>query len=106
MKHGFNSPASAPRRPSRAAAEALAIDGLTFLAAEPERLDRFMTLCGLSPVNLRTAAGSPGFLSAVLDHLAQDERLLLGFAEQSNCDPKLILLARDCLDPPAEEASP
>ena len=106
MKHGLNSPAAAPRRPSRAAAEALAIGGLTFLAADPERLDRFMALCGLSPANLRSAAGSPGFLAAVLDHLAQDDRLLLAFAEQAACDPRLVLLSRDRLDPPAEEALP
>jgi hypothetical protein len=87
---------------SREAAEALAIEALGFLAAEPERLDRFMTLCGLSPDTLRTAASSPGFLGAVLNHLTQDDALLIAFAETAGCDPKLILTARNCLDPPAE----
>ena len=106
MKHGHNPPGRAPGRPSREAAEALAIEGLTFLAADPERLGRFMALCGLSPENLRAAAGDPGFLAGVLAHLAQDEALLLSFAETAGCDPRHILLARDCLDPPAEEAWP
>jgi hypothetical protein len=65
-----------------------------------------MTLCGLSPESLRAAAESPGFLAAVLNHLAQDEALLLAFAENAACDPKRILLARDCLDPPADGAPP
>jgi hypothetical protein len=107
MKQSSISPqASASGRLSREAAEALAIDALSFLAAAPERLDRFMALCGLSPENLRSAAASPGFLTAVLDHLTQDDSLLLAFAEQAACDPKLILLARNCLDPPAEDAAP
>jgi hypothetical protein len=105
MKHRSISPqASASGRLSQEAAEALAIDALTFLAAAPERLDRFMALCGLSPGNLRSAASSPGFLAAVLDHIAQEDALLLAFAENAGCDPKSILLARDCLDPPAEDA--
>jgi hypothetical protein len=107
MKHGrISPPASESGGLSREAAEALAIDALTFLAAAPERLDRFMALCGLSPGNLREAAGSSGFLAAVLDHLAQDDSLLLAFAEKAACDPKFILLARNCLDPPAEDTFP
>jgi Protein of unknown function (DUF3572) len=106
MKHRSFSPAGAPGSPSREAAEALAVAALGFLAAAPERLDRFMALCGLSPENLRAAASSSGFLAAVLTHLAQDESLLLAFAESEACDPKLILSARNCLDPPAEDAFP
>lgn len=84
----------------------MAIEALSFLAAAPERLDRFMALGGLSPGNLREAAKSPGFLAAVLDHLAQDDSLLLAFAEMATCNPKFILLARNCLDPPAEDTFP
>ena len=61
-------------------AETMAIAALGFLAAEPERLARFLALSGLGPHNLRQAATSPGFLAAVLDHLAADERLLVAFA--------------------------
>ncbi len=91
---------------SSEAAEALAIQALGFLAAVPERLDRFMALCGLSPDNLRAAASSPGFLGAVLNHLTQDDPLLLAFADAAGCDPKLVLRARDCLDPPEEDSWP
>ncbi len=104
MKHGGNlSKTAAAQRLSQEAAEALAIDALTFLAAAPERFERFMALCGLSPENLRAAAASPGFLAAVMNHLAQDESLLLSFAEAHHCDAKLILQARNCLDPPTDD---
>jgi hypothetical protein len=86
----------------REAAEALAIEALGFLAASPERLERFMTLSGLSPENLRGAASSSGFLAGILNHLAQDDELLVAFATQAACDPNQILLARNCLDPPAD----
>ncbi len=97
MKTGGN-PVSG--RLSRDAAETLAIQALSFLAATPEQLERFMTLCGLSPENLRAAAADPGFLVAVLDHLARDESLLLNFAESVRCEPGLVIMARNCLDPP------
>jgi hypothetical protein len=78
-------------------AESLAIDALGFLAAEPERLSRFLDLSGLGPHNLRQAATSPGFLAAVLDHLAADERLLLAFAAAQGIEPGVVAGARDRL---------
>lgn len=98
-----------PSRPksaqlTREAAEAIAIDVLTFIAAEPARLDRFMTLSGLTADGLRAAAAEPGFFAGVLDHLAADETLLLAFAANAGKDPTVIARARDCLSPPAEGA--
>jgi len=101
-QRGISSGTSISGRISREAAETLAIQALGFLAGEPERLERFMSLSGLSPENLRAAASSPGFLAAVLDHLALDDSLLLAFAETAGCDPALIIAAKNCLDPPAE----
>jgi hypothetical protein len=91
---------SGPGRLTPEAAETLAIQALSFLAADAERLERFMSLSGLSPENLRAAAADPGFLVAVLDHLARDEALLVTFAESVRCEPSLVIMARNCLDPP------
>ncbi|ACB94853.1 DUF3572 domain-containing protein [Beijerinckia indica] len=85
-------------------AEILAIAALTFLAAEPERLERFVALSGLTPENLRAAAATPGFLAAVLDHLCSDELLLLAFAANGEHDPAMIEEARTILSPPPTEA--
>jgi hypothetical protein len=87
-------------------AETVAIDALGFLAAEPERLARFLALSGLGPHNLRQAAVSPGFLAAVLDHLAADEPLLLAFAAAQGISPAAVIRARDTLSGPAMESSP
>ncbi len=46
---------------TKAAAESIAIEALTFLAGNPARLDRFLALSGLGWDTLRVAAGEPGF---------------------------------------------
>jgi len=101
MKDGGISPGkSSPGGLTLEQAEALAIEVLRFLASDIDRLGGFLAQSGLSPENLRAAAGSPGFLAAVLSYLMQDDTLLLGFAEQSGRDPRQITIARDRLDPP------
>jgi len=69
------------------AAEALAIQALTFIAGDGERLGRFLAATGIGPAEIRAAAREPGFLVGVLDHLAGDERLLTAFAAEAGIDP-------------------
>ena len=69
------------------AAEGLAIQALTFIAGDGERLGRFLATTGIGPAQIRAAAQEPGFLTGVLDYLAGDERLLSGFAAETGCDP-------------------
>ncbi len=77
--------------------ESIAISALGFLAAEESRLERFLALSGLGPHNLRQAAADPGFLVAVLDHIAADERLLVAFAVQEGLAPAAVVRARESL---------
>ncbi len=81
-----------------------AIAALGFLAADPERLERFLALSGLGPHNLRRAAADPSFVGAVLDYLVADERLLVAFAREQGWDPAEVVRARDALGgpPPSE----
>jgi Protein of unknown function (DUF3572) len=72
------------------AAEAIALQGLAFLAEEPARLQRFVTVTGLEPDELRARADTPELLSAVLEHLAGDESLLLVFAAGRGIAPEAI----------------
>jgi hypothetical protein len=95
------SPAKQPQL-SKAAAETIAIEVLTFLAGNPARLDRFLALSGLGRDNMRTAAGEPGFLAAILDYLASEESLLLACAADTGHAPATIAKARGILSPPAE----
>ena len=68
-------------------ATALCADALTFLAADPERLSRFLAVTGLGAGNLREAAAQPGFGTGVLAYLADDEPLLVAFAERQGTAP-------------------
>ena len=81
----------------REAAESLAIQALTYLAGEPERLGRFLALSGLGPEQVRLAATEPGFLAGVLEYLGSDESLLLAFAEHARVDPGEIARAQAAL---------
>ncbi|MHB2165944.1 DUF3572 domain-containing protein [Alsobacter sp. R-9] len=82
------------RGAGQAESEAIAVEALGFLASDAERLDRFLALTGLSPETIRAAAGTPGFLAAVLDHLAQDESLLVAFAANAGRNPQAVLDAQ------------
>jgi len=81
-----------------------AIAALGFLAADEERLERFLALSGLGPHNLRKAAADPAFLGAVLDYVVGDEPLLLAFAGNSGLRPTDVARARETLAgaPPLE----
>ena len=93
------------RRPevTRELAESVAIQALTFIAEEPERLERFLAVTGIEAQSLRDAAREPNFLLGVLDHLAGDERLLSDFAAARELEPEFVIRARDLLAgaPPA-----
>ncbi len=81
-------------------AESIAISALGFLAADGPRLGRFLALTGIGPAELRAAASTPGLQAAVLDHLLNDESMLLVFTAENGIDPQRIgyahaLLARE-----------
>ena len=78
-------------------AEILALEGLEWLAGEPEAISRFMVQSGIDPATLRDAADSPGMGVAVLDFLLGNEDLLLRFCEGAAIAPKALHLARHCL---------
>jgi len=69
------------------AAEALAIQALTFIAAEPERLGRFLAMTGIGPAEIRAASREPGFMLGVLEFLGGDEAMLAAFAAECGFDP-------------------
>jgi hypothetical protein len=68
----------------------LAIQSLNFIAAEPERLGRFLAISGIGPADIRAAAREPGFLAGVLDFVVADERLLKAFSEECGVAPREV----------------
>jgi len=75
-------------------AEITALKALGFLAADPERISRFMDLSGLDPDAIRASAGEPAFLGGLLDYLLADDSLLLIFAQEQDLNPERIAQLR------------
>lgn len=71
-------------------ADAIALQGLAFLAEDEARMARFLAITGMDPAGLRDRVGTPELNRAVLEHLAGDESLLLVFAATSGVDPERI----------------
>jgi hypothetical protein len=71
-------------------AQAIALEGIAFLAEEPVRLRRFLDLTGLRPCGLRNQIATPALQCAALEHIAADESLLLAFTANRAIDPAAI----------------
>lgn len=84
-------------RINRAEAEVIALKALGFLASDPDRLGRFLTLSGVDLADIATVAESPEFLAGLLNHLLQDESLLLTFTAEQEMDPRVPALAAEAL---------
>jgi Protein of unknown function (DUF3572) len=82
----------APRSPDHnsdlEAAETIGLEAMAVVTEDGVRLHRFLSSTGLSPEQLRVEASAPQTLQAVLEHLAEDEALLLVFAATPDVRPK------------------
>jgi hypothetical protein len=78
-------------------AENIAIQALSFIAGDGERLGRFLAITGIGPTDIRSAAAEPGFLAGVLDYLAADERLLKEFTSDAGLAPDDVARAHVAL---------
>ena len=65
----------------------LAVQALSYLAQDGERLGRFLAVSGIGPESLRAAAQETRFLAGVLDYVAGDEQLLVDFAKNVGVTP-------------------
>jgi Protein of unknown function (DUF3572) len=84
----------------REAAEIVAVQALSFIAGEPERLGLFLAESGIGPETLRTAAADPHFLGSVLDFVLRDDATVRAFAAVSQLHPTNIAAARQALSDP------
>jgi Protein of unknown function (DUF3572) len=84
----------------------LAVQALAFIAEEPERLSRFLDMTGIPVEQIRAAAGEPGFLAGLLEHMLGDESLLLAFADRVGMDPSDIVRAHSALASDKERNPP
>lgn len=75
-------------------AETVAIQALGWIAADEDRLARFMALSGLSVDELRVRAAEAEFLGGVLDFVLENEALLVEFAGEAGLKPEAVLRLR------------
>jgi hypothetical protein len=78
-------------------AEITALQALGFLAADEDRLARFLAASGIDAASLRDQAGSRDLAVAVLDFMLSDETLLLEFCDHDSIDPRNMLRMRHIL---------
>jgi Protein of unknown function (DUF3572) len=90
-------PGKADPQARQEAAADLAVAALAYLAGDPEHLERFLALTGISPGDIRTAARAPDFLAGVLDYVAGDEPLLRAVAAHADVAPEELDKARQLL---------
>ena len=87
----------------REVAEIVAVQALSFIAGEPERLGLFLAESGIGPETLRTAATDPQFLASVLDFVMRDDATVEAFAAVSQLHPTNIAAAHQALNDPQWE---
>jgi hypothetical protein len=87
----------------REVAEIVAVQALSFIASEPERLGLFLAESGIGPETLRNAAADPRFLASVLDFIMRDDATVKAFASVSQLHPTNIAAAHQALNDPQWE---
>ena len=92
-----------PVQNPREVAEIVAIQALSFVAGDPERLGKFLAETGIGPDTLRKSAADPKFLASVLDFVLSDDATVKAFARASELHPTNIMAARDVLGDPKWE---
>jgi len=90
-------------RNPREIAEIVAIQALSFVAGDADRLGLFLAETGLGPDTLRSASTDPQFLAGVLDFVLRDDATVQAFATVSQLDPTNIAAARQVLGDPQWE---
>ena len=86
-----------PVHNAREVAEIVAVQALSFLAGDPQRLGAFLAESGIGPETLRSAAADPRFLVSVLDFVLRDDLTVKAFANASQLHPTNIAAARQVL---------
>lgn len=77
---------------------------LMFLAGRPEEVQRFVSLSGVAPADMRARLNDAAFQDGLLDYVLANEPLLLAFCDEAGEDPAFVARLAQGGQPP--EASP
>jgi hypothetical protein len=92
-----------PTQNPREVAEIVAVQALSFIASDAERLGAFLAESGIGPDTLRSAAADPRFLAHVLEFVMRDDATVKAFAAASQLHPTNIAAAYQALNDPKWE---
>ena len=88
----------------REVAEIVAVQALSFIAGDPERLGLFLSESGIGPETLRTCRRRPAISRlSVLDFVLRDDATVKAFARASELHPTNIAAAHQALSDPQWE---
>jgi hypothetical protein len=87
-------------RITRPQAETIALNGLAFLAAQAEEIERFLRNTGLDAAELRSRAGDPDVLRAVLEYILAGDATTTGFCADQNIALRDLHAANHLLSTP------
>jgi hypothetical protein len=81
-------------------AETIALNGLVFLAARPDDIERFLRNTGIDAAELRNRAADPDVLRAVLEYILAGDATTTGFCDDQNLAPRDLHAANHVLSAP------
>ncbi len=73
---------------------------LSYLAADPQELSRFMAATGYDPAQLRAAIGSNELAMAAMDYFAANEPALLAMCSNMKLDVAQFMACWQRINPP------
>ena len=79
-------------------AQAVALNALAATLADQRLAERFLSLSGLTPPDLRHRAAEPRFLAEFLHFLEANEADLLAIADRISVKPEQLVIARHVLE--------
>lgn len=83
-------------------AETIALNGLAFLVAQPDEIERFLRNSGLDAAQLRLRAAEPDMLRAVLDYILAGDATTTGFCTEQSLEPRALHEANHILSRPRD----
>jgi hypothetical protein len=78
-------------------AQTIALQAITFICADEQRMNTLFSQSGLGLNELKSSISQPDFQAGILDFLLSFEDILLDFAAQHNMKPEDIVRARQAL---------
>jgi hypothetical protein len=76
----------------------IGLQALAWVLSDDARAERLLALTGLTPDDLRAAAGETGTIDAVLGFLEAHQPDLIGCAEALSVKPEALVSAREALN--------